>query len=124
MPNTMDMLVDYVVMAHSRRRTPELSLPVETPFATSHCPYEQPPDDDCLLVETEAQARLSPLIAEALEILSRDVHAEDDRARLPKLAPSDAVVLVKQYGSLRRAASASGYTRATLHRALQGVTTL
>ena len=109
----IDNLVDYVVMAASRN--PNL-LGVQARTATLNDLVTNEP----LVVDTEAQARTSVLLAEALLLMSADLHAEGDQATLAEGAPTraEAIVLTKQHGGLRPAARATGYSRTALWRAV------
>ena len=109
----IDNLVDYVVMAASRN--PNL-LGVQARTAT----LNDLVSNDPLVVETEAQARTSVLLAEALLLMSADSHEESDRATLVAGAPTkaQALVLTKQHGGLRPAARATGISRTALWRAV------
>lgn len=108
----MDILIDYILQAASRK--PEL-LDYKARGAT----LEEAFDGDHLIVDNAGQAKLSVLIAEALQQMSEDIHEVDDRAvPLGPLTKSQAMVLVKQYGGLRPASRATGICRMRLSRAL------
>lgn len=112
----IDTLVDYVIQTASRQ--PELTrAPVDT--AT----LEEVVEGTVLVVENEAQARMSRLLAEAFAQMSRDMHPEDEWPDLKgSITPEQAYILVKEHGGLRPAARATGTSRTKLWRALKEYT--
>lgn len=93
-----------------------IALHEERPSIVTRYPR---PAADGVIVDSIEQARFSALLSDALAALSIDVHAADDRAILPQLQRTDAEVLVKIHGSLRRAGKVSGYSYTTIWRALK-----
>ncbi len=111
----MDILIDYIIQVASRK-------PKLLNFRARSATLEEAFDGDHLIVDNAGQAKLSVLIAEALQQMSEDMHEADDRAvSSGPLTKSQAMVLIKQYGGLRPASRATGICRMKLSRALKEV---
>jgi hypothetical protein len=112
----MARLVDYVVQAAGRH---EHLTEYEAPEATVK---RMARGDGHLVVEDQAQARVSVLLAAALEQMREDMFPaevdEERRSRNVPLTKDRAVVLVRQHGSVRAAALAQGCSHVTLLRVL------
>lgn len=107
-------LEDYVLMMATR--CPELMEEDLKPVTLNNLVR-----DDALVVETEGQARLSMMLAEALLQMSEDLHEPGDRASTDGGVTKEyAAVLVEEYDGIRPAARATGIPKTTLWRALKG----
>lgn len=112
----MDRLVGFLLTAASRR--PEL-----LEYDPAEADEYDLRDDGVLVVETVEEARFAVLLAEALRLMSQDIHAEDDRYTTP-ISSARAHVLVKEHGGLRAAARAIGCSHTALRRAMLEAQTL
>jgi DNA-binding phage protein len=110
-------LIDYLLMLQSRG-TKALEYEPRKVIVED---YEEAEESERpVIVKSVAEARFSVLLAEALEAMSQDIHAEDDRADTSApLTTERAIILVKEFGGLRPAARATGISRSTFWRALK-----
>lgn len=109
----LDVLKDYVIQTASRQ--PDL-----TSYQPRPASARELLDGEVLIVEDEAQARMSVLVAEALMQMSRDLHPADEWADdKGAVTGPRALVLVKEHGGIRAAARATGVSRNKLWRALR-----
>lgn len=109
----LDTLVDYVLQTASRN--PGL-LEQRVKTATLNDLVTR----DVLIVENEAQARISLLVAEALIEMGKTMHEEDDRyIETAQLTRKRTLVLIREHGGLRPAARALGVSKSALERALE-----
>ena len=113
----LDKLVGYMVQLVDSR--PELLN-----GAVKEATPEDYHNEDVLVVEDEGQARLCVLLAEALMLMSQEVHPPSDRAVrvAPPFDVENVKVLKKVFGGLEKAAKATGVARTTLWRAVREAT--
>ncbi len=112
-------VVDYMVQAASRRQEDIAEYrPMEVRSAS------QAARGDGLIVDTEAQARISVLLASALEQMRRDYFPQEvieEQDAAASLTKERAIVLVREHDGVRPAARALGIPHTRLLRALERI---
>lgn len=107
-PDPLDRLVDYALLYLSRLTKKHLQ-----------------PEERQLLRYIKQTGDLSPVVAEALKLMSQDGHSGDDVAELSGGRPraldqEDAIRLKREHGSLTKVAELTGISRSALYRAYTG----